>query len=254
MRNKCLSFPTERGGRENHQMRLAKFLSSAGVASRRAAERLITDGRVVVNGRAVTDPALDVRDLDVVEFDGRRIEPVAKDRLIYIILHKPAGVVCTMSVGKEKGACLADLVQLDARLYPIGRLDRDSSGLLLLTNDGKLTYGLTHPKHSVEKEYIVRLDRPISPRKFARIKKGVVIDDRLAEVDDLKPIKGGRLSITIHEGRKRIIRRLFEQVGCKVTELKRVRIGSVKLGKLPIGKWRYLRDGEIASLDRAKQG
>ncbi len=232
-------------------MRLAKFLSSAGVASRRAAERLITDGRVVVNGRIVADPALDVSDLDVVELDGRRIEPIVKDRLIYIMLHKPAGVVCTMSVGKERGACLSDLVQLDARIYPIGRLDRDSSGLLFLTNDGKLTYDLTHPKYRVEKEYIVRLNHPINPRTFARITKGVAIDNRLLEVDNLMPVKGGRLSITIHEGRKRIIRRLFEEVGRKVTELKRVRIGSVRLGKLPIGKWRYLRNGEVASIGRA---
>ena len=229
-------------------MRLAKFLSSAGVASRRAAEQLIRNRRVTVNGGIVTDPAHNVVDLDRIEFDGRWVAAAADHALVYIMLHKPVGVVSTMAPDKEQGECLADLVQLDARVYPVGRLDRDSSGLLILTNDGNLTYELTHPGRKVKKEYIVKLNRTLSRQDFNRISRGVKVDDRIVEIDSFTPARGGRLSLVIHEGRKHIVRRLFEEVGYRVIDLKRVGIGPVRLGRLPVGKWRHLSDREIAAL------
>ena len=229
-------------------MRLVKYLSTSGVASRRAADRLVTAGRVIVNGRTVTDPAFDVSEHDRIECDGERIEPLRSNDLVYVMLHKPAGVFSTMSIGKEQGPCLADLVQIGIRLHPVGRLDMDSSGLILLTNDGDLTYRLTHPSHKVEKEYHVKTSRPLNQKDFKRLKRGVAVDGRIVEVDMIAPAKGGRLSVTIHEGRKRIIKRLFKEIGCRITELKRVRIGNVGLKKLSVGRWRYLTDSEISSL------
>lgn len=229
-------------------MRLAKYLASAGIASRRAAEKLIVAKRVGVNGQLITDPAYNVDNSDKVEFDGSRIKPVVDDEFTYIILHKPEKVLSTMSPGKEKGACLADLLPDDVRLHPAGRLDFDTSGLILLTNDGRLTQNLTHPSRKVEKEYHLKTNRSLTERDYKRLLRGISIDGRVVDVDDLSSVKGGRLSITIHEGRKRIVRRLFAEMGYRVTELKRVRIGQISLGRLAKGRWRNLSVHEIALL------
>ncbi len=229
-------------------MRLAKYLSSAGVASRRSAEKLIVSGRISVNKRQITDPAYNVQDNDSVEFDGEPVEPVTSGKFVYLMLHKPVGVVSTMSPGREEGDCLSDLVKLDVRLHPIGRLDRDTSGLILLTNDGQFTYRLTHPKHLIQKEYHLRTNRVLTPHAYRRLMKGITIDKRIVKVDEITLIARGKLSVTIHEGRKRIIRRLFDEIGHKVIELKRVRIGTVGLGRLAKGRWRKLTEREIMSL------
>ncbi|MDP8238770.1 MAG: pseudouridine synthase [Candidatus Hatepunaea meridiana] len=233
-------------------MRLSKFLSSAGIASRRASEKLITTRRIKVDGRIITDPAFDVDSQNKIEFDNKRIEPVSSDKLIYLMLNKPIGVISTMSPGKEIGLCLADLVPIDTRVYPVGRLDLDTSGLIILTNDGPLTQHLTHPKHKVKKEYHLKTNRPLLPNDYKRINRGIPIDSIVVEVDELIPIRGGKFAITIHEGRKRIIRKLFTKVGYRLIELKRVSIGSVGLGRLSVGKWRYLTDKEVESLKTPK--
>ena len=231
-------------------MRLAKFLANAGVASRRAAERFIAAKRVSVNGQFVFDPALDVSENDTVTVDGVRIEAGDRGELIYLMLHKPEGVVSTMQIGREKGFCLSDLVQIERRVHPVGRLDRDSSGLILLTNDGNLTYRLIHPRYKVEKEYLVKLQKPLQIQQIDRLMKGVAIDGSKVEIDAFRPAAGGRISLTIHEGRKRILRRLFAEIGNKVLELKRVRIGNLRLGRLGRGRWRYLKDAEIDALKK----
>ncbi|NQT34011.1 rRNA pseudouridine synthase [bacterium] len=229
-------------------MRLAKYLSSAGVASRRSAEKLIVSGRISVNKQQITDPACDVQDNDRIEFDGEQVEPVTSGKFVYLMLHKPTGIVSTMSPDKEEGACISDLVNIGVRLHPIGRLDRDTSGLILLTNDGQFTYRLTHPKHLIQKEYHVRTNRILTPHAYRRLMRGITIDKRVVKVDEIVLIARGKLSVTIHEGRKRIIRRLFEEIGHKVIELKRVRIGAVGLGRLAKGKWRKLNEREIMTL------
>lgn len=224
-------------------MRLVKFLASAGIASRRAVEKIIAEGRVSVNGKVVFDPACGVEDQDVIEFDG---SPVKKHHgFKYAIFHKPVGVVSTMTLSRETGPCLADFVKTSVRLFPVGRLDRGSSGLILLTNDGELTYRLTHPKHNVTKEYSVRLNKILTSHQYKAILKGVRIDGRIVFVDQITHITGKKLNLVIHEGRKRIVRRMFGALGYEVQELKRVRIGDLGLGKLAVGRWRYLSESEI---------
>ncbi|NQU06899.1 MAG: rRNA pseudouridine synthase [Calditrichaeota bacterium] len=229
-------------------MRLAKYLASAGIASRRAAEKLISARSVKVNGKIVTDPAFDVDDQDSIEYSGQIVKPISDSNLTYLALHKPLNVLSTMSPGKEEGACLTDLLPDIGRLYPVGRLDFNSSGLMLLTNDGDLTYLLTHPGHRVHKEYIIKLNRSLTEKDYNNLQKGVNVEGRIVEIDALKPHAGGKLLISIHEGRKRIIRKLFNKLNYKVTELKRVRIGSLTIGKLAIGRWRKLSSREIQLL------
>ena len=229
-------------------MRLVKYLSTSGIASRRASERIIAQGRVSVNGLVITDPALSVSETDPVICDGIPVKPVPSDKLIYIAFNKPAGVVSTMQLGDEEGVPLTDFVDLKVRLYPIGRLDRDSSGLILLTNDGELTHRLTHPSHKIEKEYSMRINRPIAQQDFRRLKRGIKVEGRAVEIDKIIFRKGGKILITIHEGRKRILRRLFQELGYRVVQLKRNRIGPMRLGKLSLGRWRHLTKDEIATL------
>ncbi len=231
-------------------VRLAKFLASAGVSSRRQAERLIGEGQVTVNGDRVSDPAFGVSDRDTVKVAGEVVQPPRTEKT-YIMLHKPIGVVSTMKPGKEGGPCVADLVPLPMRLFPVGRLDRDSSGLILLTNDGDLTLKLTHPSHEVGKEYIVKLHRTLIPRDIGRIRMGIKIEGRAVAVQALEPAHGGRIRIAITEGRNRIVRRLFGAIKYNVLELKRVQIGPLSIGHLPSGKWRKLRPVEIEALKHA---
>lgn len=233
--------------------RLAKYLAWAGVASRRHSEDLVASRKVTVNGKTVTDPAHLVGGDDLIACDGRTIVRRVAGDLVYVMLHKPLGVVSTMAPGNEKGLCLADLVQLPTRVHPVGRLDRDSSGLLLITNDGDLTLRLTHPRQEVEKEYLVKLQRPLFPRDIEKIRRGVLIDERPVRVQTLESARGGRLRIVICEGRNRIVRRLFGEIGGKVLELKRVRIGTLILGRLGIGRWRKLTAREIERLKEAAQ-
>ncbi len=235
------SYPTD-------SMRLVKFTATAGVASRRHSEELIRAGELSVNGRVITDPAFPVTETDEVHYQGRVVEAPTAEKFYAIMLHKPTGVLSTMVPGKERGYCLADLVATPERLHPVGRLDQDSSGLILMTNDGELTLKLTHPSHEVEKEYLVKINRALQPGEIEKIRRGVMVDDRVVHVSGLELDRGGRLRVIIHEGRNRIVRRLFGALHCNVLELKRIRIGAVALGTLAVGRWRKLSQREFDSL------
>jgi 23S rRNA pseudouridine2605 synthase len=225
-------------------LRLSRYLAHAGVASRRAAEEVIRAGRVSVGGAVVTDPARDVDESSGVEVDG---EPVEAERREVWALHKPEDVVST---AKEPGGrrAVTELVDTDLRLYPVGRLDADSTGLILLTNDGELANRLTHPRYEVPKTYLVTMERPPGERDLERLRRGVELEDGPTAPAEVR--RRGRLEIevTIREGRKRQVRRMAEAIGNEVRSLRRVRIGSLELGDLPAGTSRRLSEAEVGSL------
>ena len=225
-------------------MRLAKYLAHGGVASRRAAESLIAAGRVRVGGEVVTDPARDVDESSAVTVDGEPVEP--EQREVWLV-NKPAGVTSTAS---EPGArrAVVQLVDSPARLYPVGRLDADSTGLLLLTNDGELANRLTHPRYEVPRTYRARLARRAEDADLQRLRDGVELDD-----GPTLPAKVARrgpreIEITLREGRNRQVRRMAEAIGNRVDSLSRIAFGSLRLGRLPEGEARRLAPREIERL------
>ena len=232
-------------------MRLQKFIAECGIASRRNAEKIIEDGRVRVNGEivdfmgCVIDP-----DCDVVEVDGRVIK--AEGKKYYIMLHKPKNYVTTVSDDLGRPTVMELVRDINARIYPVGRLDFDTTGLLIMTNDGDFANILTHPKHDVNKTYIARIDRPLSEDELEKLQKGIDLDGvktAPAKAENIKrPQKGYEVKITIHEGRNRQVRRMLDAVGVNVMSLKRISVGSLTLGNLPEGKWRRLSDAEINKL------
>jgi 23S rRNA pseudouridine2605 synthase len=228
-------------------MRLAKHLAHAGVASRRAAEQLIFDGRVTVGGRVVKDPATDVDGSQPITVDGRPVGGTAQERAVYV-LNKPAGVVST-SYDTHGRKTVVDLVKADRRLYPVGRLDADSTGLILLTDDGELAHRLTHPSFEVPKTYraIVR-NPPVREPALRKLREGVELDDGRTSPAKVRRVSSGVLEITIHEGRKRQVRRMCEAVGHRVESLERVAFGPLRLGNLPAGGHRRLTAAEIERL------
>jgi len=225
-------------------LRLAKYLAHSGVASRRAAEELIVAGRVSVGGETVTDPARDVDEASEVAVDGAAVAPEPRE---VWALNKPAGVVST---AKEPGSrrAVTELVDSPRRLYPVGRLDADSTGLILLTNDGELANRLTHPRYGVPKTYSVRLERPPSDDDLERLRHGVELEDGPTAPAEVAWDGDRGLEITIREGRKRQVRRMAEAVGNRVEALRRVRIGSLELAGLGSGEARPLEKGEIDDL------
>ncbi len=225
-------------------MRLAKFLARSGVASRRASEALVAAGRVTVGGEVVTDPARDVDETSGVAIDGEAVSP--EETEVWAV-HKPVGVVSTASEPGERQA-VVELVDTDVRLYPVGRLDADSSGLLLLTNDGDLANRLTHPRYEVPKTYRVVLTRPPSAEQVGSLRAGVELDDGPTGPAEVEPVGERELEVTIREGRNRQLRRMAEAVGNGVTELRRLRIGSLGLGDLDPGAARKLTAEEVAAL------
>ncbi len=225
-------------------MRLAKYLAHAGVASRRAAERLIADGKVRVAGEVVTDPARDVDDSSRVEVDGTPIAP--EPREVWAV-NKPAGVVSTAREPGRRRA-VTELVASKRRLYPVGRLDADSTGLIVLTNDGELANRLTHPRYGVPKTYRVKLARPPSERELERLRKGVRLEDGRTAPAEVSRRGERELEVTIREGRKRQVRRMIEAIGNEVESLERIRLGSLSLGDLRRGEARRLEEGEVGAL------
>jgi 23S rRNA pseudouridine2605 synthase len=232
-------------------MRLAKYIADCGVASRRRAERLVTAGRVLVDGERVVDPARDVGDHNEVTVDGNQISPARHE---YYVLNKPAGVVSTARdpQGRRK---VTDLVSSATRLYPVGRLDSDTTGLILLTNDGELANRLTHPSFEVEKAYRARVQGSVDERALHALRLGVELDDGRtapAKVRVRRRVRGSTvLELIVHEGRKRQVRRMCEAVGHPVIELERTRFGPLELGKLARGEWRPLRQAEVERLRRS---
>jgi 23S rRNA pseudouridine2605 synthase len=225
-------------------VRLGKYLAHAGVASRRAAEELITAGRVRVGGKIVTDPARDVNEGSGVEVDGASVTPEARE--VWAV-NKPAGVVSTAREPGRRPA-ITELVDSEQRLYPVGRLDADTTGLILLTNDGELANRLTHPRYGVPKTYRVRLARPPSDRDLERLRGGVRLEDGTTSAAQIQKLGERELEVTISEGRKRQVRRMAEAVGNEVEALTRIRIGSLELGGLRRGDARLLQEGEVAAL------
>lgn len=229
--------------------RLQKILSTRGVASRRKAEELITAGRVSVNGKIATlGESADV-DTDTILVDGKAL-PSQQDR-VYMMLNKPRGYVTTLS--DEKGRrTVADLVKdCGFRVYPVGRLDYDSEGLLILTNDGEFANAMMHPKHQVEKTYRVWVTG-YRPEATELLKRPIVLDGYQIHPPKVKPLSASNdkacYEVTIHEGRNRQVRRMCEAAGMQVTRLQRIQEGNLSLGKLPLGKWRYLTKEETARL------
>jgi 23S rRNA pseudouridine2605 synthase len=225
-------------------MRLVKFLAHGGVASRRKAEEIIAKGVVTVDGEVVTDPARDVGEESDVRVNG---SPVAAEAREVWMVNKPEGVVST---AREPGGrpTVVDLVETEARLYPVGRLDADSTGLLLLTNDGELANRLTHPRYEVPKTYRARLRASISDPDLERLRKGVELDDGPTGPAQVRRLGDREIELVLREGRNRQVRRMLEVVGNEVTALRRVRFGPLTLGDLQEGKARRLSEGEIARL------
>lgn len=231
-------------------MRLQKYLAHCGVASRRAAEKMITEGRVTVDGQTVTAMGVSVEDGSIVMVDGAPVTP--ETELHYVLYHKPAGEVTTVDDPKGRQTVLDKFRDYPVRLYPVGRLDYDSEGLLLLTNDGDLTEKMLHPSREVEKVYLARVSNQVSVAEAKRLEKGVMIDGRLtsrakARILNASPLYTDML-VTIHEGRNRQVRKMVEAVGHEVVMLRRVRFGPLKLGDLPRGMWRTLTPEELAAL------
>jgi 23S rRNA pseudouridine2605 synthase len=225
-------------------MRLAKFLAHGGIASRRKAERIIAAGRVSVDGELVTDPARDVGEGDEVRVDGSPVS--AEPREVWAV-NKPVGVVSTAREPGKRTA-VVELVPSDARLYPVGRLDADSSGLLLLTNDGELANRLTHPRYEVEKTYRIELRRPPSEADLRRLASGVELDDGPTAPAGVRRLGEREIEVVLREGRNRQLRRMAEAVGNEVVALRRVRFGPVELGGLAEGEARRLAADEVLSL------
>ena len=226
-------------------MRLQKFLAAAGVCSRRKAEDLIRAGRVRVNGRVVaelgakTDPQS-----DRVSVDGEAVRP--PQRMVYIALNKPRGYVCSCRhVGKK---IVLDLVNVPERVFPVGRLDKESTGLLLLTNDGRLHLKLSHPSFDHEKEYEVVVERPISDAALRRMAEGMPILSTRTRPAAVHRIDERRFRIVLKEGRNRQIRRMVSRLGNEVVGLRRIRMAHIRLDRLPEGRWRYLTDREVQAL------
>ncbi len=231
-------------------MRLQKYMAECGVASRRKAEEMIREGRVSVNGQVITEMGVQVEEEDAVRVDGIIIRPEAGKR--YIMYHKPAGEVTTAHDPEGRPCVLDHFRDYPVRLYPVGRLDYDSEGLLLLTNDGALTERLLHPSHQVDKTYLARVSGAVSQDTLRLLRQGVMLDDHKTSPAKARIVKQEALAtvvlITIHEGRNRQVRRMFEAAGHQVTRLRRVRFGPLDLGDLPRGRWRELTPEEIRRL------
>ena len=221
-------------------------MADAGIASRRKCEELIAQDKVKVNGSSIKLGDKADADKDKITVDGKLITAEAKK--IYLIINKPWGYVTTVSEqhGMKK---VTDLIQVKERIFPVGRLDRYSDGLLLLTNDGELAHKLTHPSFGVSKEYIVKLDKPTTPEKLEKIWE-MRIDGREVAIEAIVQESENRVRLKIHEGRKHIVRRIFEELGYQVKKLTRTRFGPLVLGELKVGQWRYLTEKEVEMLKK----
>lgn len=229
-------------------MRLQKYMAQCGIASRRKCEEMITAGRVAVNDIEIQKMGVDIQpEVDNITVDGKRIRPEVKKH--YIIFNKPSGIVTTVHDQFGRKTIMSYFQDIPERIFPIGRLDYDSEGLLILTNDGELTYRLTHPKNQVKKTYIVKVKGIPTLDQLKIIQNGVILNRIKTAPADVKIMNNNEntsiLEIQIHEGRNRQVRRMFELIGYSVINLRRSQIGSLSLGNLQPGEWRYLSDKEV---------
>lgn len=234
---------------ENGTVRLNRFLASAGVASRRKADLLIQEGRVKVNGKVVSLMGVKIRpSRDKVYVDGKQIAIL--DDHVYIVFNKPKDCITTMS--DERGrVTVMDYIKLKTRVFPVGRLDRNTTGVLLLTNDGEFANRLMHPRYEVKKAYKVTLDRPLTEADADRLRQGIRLGDGMTGQTEVYFLPGGRrtmVGIVIHEGRNREVRRMFEHLGYDVKKLDRVAYGDITVEGLRRGEWRHLTKRELAQL------
>ena len=232
------------------EIRLNRYISNSGVCSRREADKLIEEGEIKVNDVVVTEMGYKVKPGDRVTHQGKLLK---REKLVYVLLNKPKDFITTTN-DPEGRKTVMDLIKTscEEQIFPVGRLDRATTGLLLFTNDGDLAKKLTHPSHEIKKIYQVTLDKPVSEEHFEAIRAGITLDDGMAPVDDLAVVSpdGKSLGIEIHIGRNRIIRRIFEHLGYKVMKLDRVVYAGLTKKDLPRGKWRFLTDKELSKIKK----
>ena len=231
-------------------MRLNKYIAHSGIASRRKADELTINGNVKINGLTMREPGYNVKPGDIVEVNGQRIR--GQEKMEYVLLNKPKGYITSMQDEKGRPVVTELVADVDARLFPVGRLDYNTSGMLILTNDGDLTYRLTHPRHQVTKTYRALVSGVLSKEKLFRLRKGVDIGGFVTSPAQVKVIRQAERSaiveITIHEGKNRQVRKMFAAVGNPVQELQRTAIGELYLGRLKEGHYRKLTRNEIEYL------
>lgn len=231
-------------------MRINKYIASSGLASRRKADELIANGNVKVNNMVLTEPGYDVQEGDIVEVNGRRVE--GSEEKVYIMLNKPVGYVTTVKDEQSRPTVLDLVTDVDARIFPVGRLDYNTSGLLILTNDGDFAYRVAHPKHHMGKTYRAKVQGVVSREKLVKLRHGVDIGGFVTSKTEAEIIKElprqTVVEITIYEGKNRQVRKMFKAIGNPVVELERIAIGEVRLGRLAVGGYRKLTPKEIKTL------
>ena len=234
------------------EIRSQKYMAEAGISSRRKAEELILEGKVKVNGKTINELGIKiVPNKDIVEYNGKKV--VLEKEYVYILLNKPIGYVTTVKDQFNRDSIL-DLVKINKRIVPVGRLDMYTSGAIILTNDGDFVYKVTHPKHEIEKTYTVTIKGLVKDNEVEELKKGVKIEDyttkpakvKILKTDEEKNIS--RLEITIHEGKNRQVRKMCEAIGHKVLALHRSKIAGIGVKDLELGKWRYLTRNEVKKI------
>ncbi|WP_263603692.1 23S rRNA pseudouridine(2604) synthase RluF [Chryseobacterium sp. PET-29] len=230
--------------------RINKYLSEVGYCSRRAADKLLEEGRIKINGK-VPEMGTKVSDEDVIEVDGKPIREPQEDH-VYIAFNKPVGIVCTTDTKREKNNII-DYISHPKRIFPIGRLDKPSEGLILLTSDGDIVNKILRSRNNHGKEYIVRVDKPITPKFLEKMRNGVPILDTVTKKCEVEKIDEMNFRIVLTQGLNRQIRRMCEYLGYEVKKLKRIRVLNIKLD-LPIGKWRDLTEEELSSLQKLVEG
>jgi 23S rRNA pseudouridine2605 synthase len=230
------------------EIRLNRFIANAGVCSRREADVLIEEGKIKVNGKVVKQVGTKVNLTDKVEYQGKSLRA---EKLQYVLLNKPKDFITTVKDPKNRKTVMSLIGNAcPERIYPVGRLDRSTTGLLLFTNDGELAKKLTHPSHKIRKIYQVEIDQPISESDFQKVSSGVELDDGVANVDEVVILDETHavLGLELHIGKNRIVRRIFEHLGYKVIKLDRVMFGNLTKKNLPRGKWRFLDQREVRNL------
>ena len=229
------------------EIRLNKFLAEKGVASRRKSDELISGGKIRVNGKIISELGTKIDpEKDRVEVDRKFLD--AKPELVYFALNKPTGLVCSNSRTAAEPRIVLDLFPPELPIFPVGRLDKMTTGLLILTNDGDLSFRLTHPKFECEKEYEVEVDADLTAERVRKIESGVALDRRRTKPTEVKILGKRRARIILREGRNRQVRKIFGKVGCEVLKLKRVRVKNLELGDLAVGKYRALSPEEVKML------
>lgn len=225
-------------------MQLNKYLALCGIASRRKCAELIQQGFVKVNGMVITNPAYHVKEGDTVYFND---QPVSPERKVYLLLNKPRGYVTTRADEHGRKTVMNLVSEVPVTIYPVGRLDLNTTGVLILTNDGALAQKLTHPSFAIKKTYKVTVDNLLDPEHIRTLRKGIMLEDGFIQPDHIS-YRNNTATIVIHSGKKRIVRRMFEYFGYKVKKLERINFAGLTIQGVPRGHWRYLRPEEIALL------